>query len=339
MTHRVLATWPEDLPAEYSSLQSIMSSRQWNEFRDRLRELSASDSVPDQIRAILHNNLGVAYQELGLNNLAVESYEQANALGLSAGNTLASIVANYNLGNLYYTEMRWEPARHHLDQVIILSNKRPSEFSAYSVLATDLRTLTLTEKHTISTNDQIPASQLTVKDQVERSRAVASVYSNAGLIAEAIIELEQADQLCKVHQLDGLDALVLNELAIAMGDVEKNDDATACFSQALDAARRAGRKATEASIQNNWALLLKKLGQSSKAIARFEAALSIKRELGDQASIGNVLYNLASLYYPKQQLDEAQRFAEAAIRADEQHDPNSLASDKELLKLIRQSKV
>lgn len=318
-------------------MQTSFDNKDWlNARKLMLEQLSKIES--NSIKATFYNNLGVASQELGLHNIALENYKTAESIASEHSFDLVKVAANYNLGYLHFVESRWDDAVFYLGKALEVANSLQD--TQYKKLVHGLILDVESMRHHASTllDEYTSHSNLTPLEQIERLRSASSVYVNAGAYIEAIDSLTEAVKLAKLEGLANLAAILLNDLAIVHKSTGLADSAKAFFEQALNQALTVEDDKVASTVYNNYGLLEKELGHYPEAIEALEKSLLLKRKLSLIEKTGDTLYNLASVYFSNGNKKLALDYATQALEIDRQHNPENEPDDQALLDNIQQMK-
>jgi tetratricopeptide (TPR) repeat protein len=86
----------------------------------------------------------------------------------------------------------------------------------------------------------------------------------------------------------------LNNLGLALQDMQRSDEAIAAHQEAVAIHRETGRRHSEANALNNLGLALQSVGRFEEAISAYRDAAATYHETGDRQGEGTALKNLDS---------------------------------------------
>ena len=224
------------------------------------------------------NHLGLAYANLGQEDQAIESYEQALTIAREVGDRRGEGADLGNLGVAYAALGQMDQAIEFYEQALMISR----ELGDRRGEGADLGNL-------------------------------GAAYYHLGQVDQAIAYYEQALTLARELGDRRNEGNQLGNLGLAYAALGQIGQAIAYYEQALTLAREIGDRRAEGSIVGNLGNAYRHLGQVGQAIAYYEQALSIQRDIGDRHGEGNHLGNLGAAYYHLGQVDQAIEYHEQAL--------------------------
>ena len=115
---------------------------------------------------------------------------------------------------------------------------------------------------------------------------VADLYWHAGRMDDALAAAQQAVELARRMQNDGLLGWAESRLGVLLAHVAREEEALAAYSRSIPFLERAGDLSILVSTLNNRALLYAATGQMEEGYADFDRALDLARKVGTPDQIG-----------------------------------------------------
>lgn len=225
-------------------------------------QLKAAQKSGDRKKAaIAFNDLGIAYDDHGDKQKAMEYYNQALAIERELGNRADEASTLFNIGSSYGDIGEKQKALESYNQALKIEREvqdREGEAATLSNMG------------------------LVYDDMGEYEKALE--FYNRALPMEREAD-DQADVAGTLHNIGSTYS--------QLGDERK---AIEFYEQALPVEREAGDRDAEATTLNNIGLAYAHLGEPEKALEIYKRALPISREAGDRAGEATTLINIGSIY-------------------------------------------
>lgn len=334
MNYQNLVIWPVNIDDTVKNIVKHLEAENWQQAKGLLIEYLATSPSQPLLNAGLYNSLGVVYQHLGLHNLALQNYREAENIANQLKNNLFRGIISYNIGYMFFAESRWGEAMSHLkDAVNFLRSAHKFDFEA---IAQNL----LNDVHAAYNHSdkflQAYAQKVDLQpsEKIAKLREIAGIYAMNGSLNEAVDALNAAIDICESEGFLDIECIVLNDLAIIYKDYGFHDRAENALQKALEKTVELNNRSLQITSLSNYGVLLKEVSRFEEAIALFEQALAIRQELQETAKMGIILYNLASTYHAQGNEHIAIQYAERALEVDTVYDYKSVGNDKKLIKDI-----
>lgn len=231
---------------------------------------------PDRLAAAL-NNTAAAYERTGEWQKARESYEKALNVSLKTGNAQRQASTLNNLGNFY---QQWGDA---------------VRARSYYEAALEL----------IRTKVKDPEAEANALTQI------GAILMSEGKASEALSYFSKSRA---IPQAPEREAQVLNYLAMLSVHDGKPAQAIALYDEALDKVIKQANLRAEAATRTNRAEAYQRVGQSALALKDLETARSLWQKLKDEQGEALALQGLANVKREGNELAEAVRKNNEAIR-------------------------
>ncbi len=141
----------------------------------------------------------------------------------------------------------------------------------------------------------IPEAKDHLRDRAGALHAAHCLSAMHGDYAASALFLEEAMQIARSLNDDGILALVLNEMGIITQDQGENEAAKVHYEESLKLNRRLNRRGEQSVNLCNLGVVAECMNDLEGAKRLYEEALSMQRELGDMRSIAIALNNLGDL--------------------------------------------
>jgi len=142
------------------------------------------------------------------------------------------------------------------------------------------------------------------------AQSLNMVYGDAD---SAKLLIDQAMELSKASEHDGLLGLTYNYLGIYYDVIGDNDSAFMAYHKAVEYAKRQKNKKTMAATYNNIGLLHWNLNQLTDASENFFEAAKIYESIGDEKGLANAYSNIALIFEDQQRPDDALAYARKSL--------------------------
>jgi CHAT domain-containing protein/Tfp pilus assembly protein PilF len=257
----------KDSDIEVNSSSEMESRKKLNiQLRETLNsyfeQLKTYKSLKDtKSEAIIINNIGSVYSELGDYQRALDLFAQALPLAKS------------------------------IDDSVTVANILTNSSRVYSALGDKYKALEyLTESLTIfkSFGDQ--------KDAAIVLNNIGLIYSDLSESQKALEYYNQALPIYRSIGDQGKESLTINNIGFIYAALGENEKALEYYNQALPIFRSIGNKKNEGLVINNIGLVYAALGKTQKALEYYAQALPIFSSLGNQKGVVNVLNNIGAIY-------------------------------------------
>ncbi len=250
-----------------------------NIFRTPYQNLSNSDWAENQNHeSKILNDLGLAYQNLGEPEQAIDFFQKALDLYTQLGKPISQAEVLNNLGTLYANLGQYSKALDLFGKARIIFEENNRRFG----IATTLNNLGLLYREL---------------GQFDRAR---EFYDRALLIYKDM-----------GHR--GGEADNLHNIGLAYNDDRKYEIALVFYQRALDIWEETGNLSRQATAWNNIGLVQSKLWQFESALQSLEESISILRSLNNRSKEGNVLDSLGTVYRQAKQDDRSLAAYEEAL--------------------------
>lgn len=243
------------------------------------QKLSNSDLEENQnYESKIVNDLGLAYQNLGEPEQAIDFFQKALDLYTQLGKPIGQAEVLNNLGTLYANVGQYSKALDLFEKAHIIFEENNRRFG----IATTLNNLGI-------------------------------LYRELGQFDRAREFYDRALLIYKDMGHGGGEAYNLHNIGLAYNDDRQYEIALDFYQQALDIWKETGNLAGQATALNNIGLVQNELGQFESALQSVEESISILRSLKNRAKEGDTLDSLGTVYRQAKQYDRALASYEQAL--------------------------
>jgi len=265
------------------------------------------------------NSIGNVYNGMGENQKALEYFNQALPLMKTAEDRRGEAITINNSAMAYVTLGELQKALEEYNQALLLERAvgdRSSEAATLTNIGTIYQILGENQRALQSFNQAMLFFHA-VGNLEDEARAL----NNIGIIYKALGENQRAlayyNQALPLHRAVGNQACqagTLNNIGGIYSILGEDQQALKCFNQALILASSVRDQMDEELTLTNIGNSYLKLGDNQKALEYYNQALRLSREINDQAGEALTLYDVARLEGSRNDLIEARRQIEAALR-------------------------
>lgn len=276
------ALWAEEVFAEASDIQDLLSARRYREALPTLERMAdaagrAGDAAGE---ARVAHDLGVAHLGLGESDEALGHLETAASLAEKAGMPVLAASALNNLGTAHAGQPGGELlAREAYRRAALLAETEGRLDLVFDALTNEARfELDQGQKaDAISLLEQADAQLTTTGDDAQTTKKIlllGRLFSRAGAIEEGYAALSEARERARSHAQSREEALATGYLADVYAEADRDGDATQLYTEATFLAQAA--EAPELIYQWQWRIgrLTADAGDIDGAIAHYQGALS-----------------------------------------------------------------
>jgi CHAT domain-containing protein/Flp pilus assembly protein TadD len=219
-------------------------------------------AVGDKAReALILNNIGLVYDDLGETQKALDSYNQSLPLARAVSDKATEAVILSNIGAVYDALGERQKALDSYNQSLPL-------FRAVDNKAGEARTLS----------------------------NIGLVYSALGEKQKALDFYNQSLLLKRALDNKASEAITLNNIGRVYDDLGEKQKALDSYNQSLPLFRAVDNKAGEAVTLNNIGAVYDALGEKQKALDFYNQSLPLFRAVGDRAGQASTLNNIGRVY-------------------------------------------
>lgn len=290
---------------------------QWQAAIERYEAL-LRQSLPDDLRAHLHNDLGVAHQSVGALQRAAEHFRQSYDIYERARNRLGAAIALGNLGTVHRQRREWEEAIHCLERSVVVFDNLEIDNGAVAKLRVDLGdALAATGKPKAAAQEYALALRRQEADGDTRAQALTlhalGVAQRARLRWEdGIAALERACALFEELGDRASLAATLNRLGELHYERRDYAGAVNAYLRDLEINETLQNRRAIAQTANNLGMARLALGQFETAAEDFRRALSLAEQLDDDHGAGLALWGRAQLAHEQDEPEAALKEGERA---------------------------
>jgi len=253
-------------------------SQRWAEALTVLESLSQQE-LSIQLRSMLTNTLGLAYDSLGKWDEALLHYQASLDIKRALGDRQGESTTLMNIGNVYQLQGRWDEALAH-----------------YQASLNIFRAL----------GDR--------QGESNSLMGIANVYQLQGRWNEALAHYQASLDILRALGDRHGEAITLGNIGETYLKQGAWAKAQPLLNQALQIARELGDRELEASTLHVIGEWNKHQGQWDEAIAHYNVALALRRELGAKVGLGETLDALGELYRMRGMWAEAVQVHEQALQ-------------------------
>ena len=143
---------------------------------------------------------------------------------------------------------------------------------------------------------------------------LGEIKNRAGLSREAVLHLKEAVRLSrKFHDTEG-EVMWLNNLALALSDLDKTAEAEQTLKETLKIAEAASEQSGVATVQGSLGILAARAGRFEDAWKYYTAAIEAAERAGRSDFAVSMRYNRATSSYYNNKLSAALRDAKAVVK-------------------------
>lgn len=263
-------------------------------------------------------NLGAAYHALGIEEKAIENYQQALSIVRQSGDHREEGIILRYLGVVHHGLGKMEQAIDFYNQALDLARQnddRQGEGRALGNLGVASCAMGHLEKGIHYYEQAMDIYRETADRQGEAAALGNSgkVYRDLGQLEKSIDYLEQALKIfSEIGHRQG-EGAALGNIGISFRQLGQIDKAINYFERALLISREIGDPRSEGKWLGNLGSSYKELKQVDLAISHHEQALALAREVGNRDGEGFCLGNLATAYRDSGDVDRAIQLYEQAL--------------------------
>lgn len=336
---------PEQIIDYVFAAQDFLTNR--GRHSERLTWLNAGLTRAREIQdykqeGTLLNNIGFLHNAIGLQDKALEYYEQALTIHREVGNRAVEGTTLNNLGLVYDDLGQKDKALEYYAQALVIRREvgdRAGEGVTLNNLGEVYRALGQQDKAL----DYYEQALDILRDAEHGDRArEGATLNNLGEVYRALGQKEKAldyyEQALTIHREVGNRAgegTTLNNLGLVHDNLGQQDKALSTFGQALVIRREVGDRAGEGTTLGNLGAVYRALGQMDKALDYMQQSITILREVGNRWSESVWLYHIGTLLYEMGRTAEAVSYLEQNVALDEAIGHPDLESDRAALARVR----
>jgi len=268
--------------------------------------------------AIVLNNIGLAYSDLGEKQQALEYYHQSLPLSRAVGDKEVEATTLSNIGLVYDDLGEKQKALDYYNQSLPLRREvEDKEGEATTLNNIGLVYLELGEKQKALDyfNRSLPLRREVEDKEGEATTLnnIGGVYNELGEKQKALDHYNQSLPLFRAIGDKAKEAVNLNNIGSIYNELGEKQKALDHYNQSLVLKRIVGDKAREATTLSNIGLVYDDLGEKQKALDYYNQSLPLSLAVGDKKQEAITLYNIASVKRDQGKLTEALTQIEQAV--------------------------
>jgi Tfp pilus assembly protein PilF/DNA polymerase III delta prime subunit len=296
--------------------------------RERIRWLEAAfratRRLKDRVAEGRHlNSLGVAYQDMGEVQRAIEFYERGLTTAREVGDQRAEGSALGNMASAYEALGEIRQAIRFNEERLALARKaghQRGEGYALGSLGIAYAELGETQRSIEYLNQALIIFR---KLGDLRSESISlinlgNVYHELEQIDHSIEYFEQALEISREIGDRRVEGQALASLGVGYAGLEDYAHAIEFYQQSLSITRELSDPRSEGAILGNLGLVYKNMGDFHKAVEFYGQQIAITREIGDRRGEANALGNMSMALDHLNDRARAIAYAEAALKIYEQ---------------------
>ena len=265
------------------------------------------------------NNLGLAYQNLGEYEKAIDYFEQSLPIFQQLGSYQEEANSLKYLGNVYLNLKKYNEAIDYYEQSLAIAQRieeRSIEatnlFSlgvAYQELGDYTKALDYYNKclQTVIEIDKVGSWRLLIVNVIGEFHLNLSQYS------DALEAYQQAWAIAKEIDDRLEQGNSLNNIGRVYQFLDRYPEALESYQQALDVFRDLGERKWEGGVLGNLGGLYRLLGQYTQALDSYKQALEIYRSLGARWEENSIFINIGNIYDELGQYSQALEYYQQAL--------------------------
>jgi CHAT domain-containing protein/Flp pilus assembly protein TadD len=259
-------------------------------------------AVGDKAReALILNNIGLVYDDLGETQKALDSYNQSLPLARAVSDKATEAVILSNIGAVYDALGERQKALDSYNQSLPL-------FRAVDNKAGEARTLSNIGLVYSALGEKQKAldfynQSLLLKRALDNKASeaitlnnIGRVYDDLGQKQKALDSYNQSLPLFRAVDNKAGEAVTLNNIGAVYDALGEKQKALDFYNQSLPLFRAVGDRAGQASTLNNIGLVYDDLGQKQTALEYYNQSLPLFREVSDRTGQARTLNNIGRVY-------------------------------------------
>jgi tetratricopeptide (TPR) repeat protein len=287
------------------------------EWADRGLESARMDDDRKSEGTLL-NNIGMAYDNLGQRDLALNYYNDALPISEEVGDqSLLATILN-NIGTIHSSQGQWKQALGFYNRALPILR----EEGKWSVLVITLNNIGVEYSNREQWDQALDFYNraLFIAKEQDDQAGIAITLNNIGNFHRLQKELDEAFDFYnqalliweEVGDRPGL-AATLDNIGLVYAGLEQWDKALAFYNRALPIWEEVGDQPGLAGILNNIGNFHRLQKEWDKALEFYNRALPIWEEVGDQPGLADTLNNIGLVYDSLEQWDKALEFYNRAL--------------------------
>ncbi|MGL5065867.1 MAG: tetratricopeptide repeat protein [Microcoleus sp.] len=251
--------------------------------------------------AVTLNNIGLAYNNLGEKQKALDYYNQSLPLSRAAGDRSVEAVTLNNIGLAYDNLGEKQKALEYYNQSLPLSRavgNRPVEALTLNNIGLVYDNLGEKQKALNYYNQSLTLSRAIGDRSVEAISLnnIGRIYEDLGEKQKALDYYNQSLPLSRAIGDRSKEALTLNNIGAVYAALGEKQKALNYYNQSLPLSRAVGDRSVEAVTLNNIGLVYDNLGEKQKALEYYNQSLPLTRAVGDRSVEAIALNNIGRIY-------------------------------------------
>ncbi|MGL5060525.1 MAG: CHAT domain-containing tetratricopeptide repeat protein [Microcoleus sp.] len=268
--------------------------------------------------AIVLNNIGRIYEELGEQQQALEYYNLSLPLTQTVGDRSQEAIVLNNIGSVYYRWGEQEKALKYYRQSLTLSRAVGTRWLEAIVLANiGVVYSNLGEQQkALDYYSQSLALNRTIGDRSQESTILSNIggaYDKLGEKQQALDYYTQSLVLSRAVGNLSQEAVTLDNIGAIYDYLGEKQQALEYYERALSMLQAIGDRTEEAITLNNIGKVYDDLGEKEKALKYFSQSLTLKQALGDRSGEAVTLSNIGGIYEYLGQLQQALEYYERSL--------------------------
>lgn len=299
------AHWPA-----FDEASALAQAGRWPEAIARFDEL-LNESISADMRAHIHNDLGVAHQSLGALDPAIAHFRQSHEIYEHERNRLGAAIALGNLGAAYVQSREWDAAITCFERSLTVFDNLKIDNLAVAKLRVDMGdALAAAGKPKAACEQYELALKRQTAEDDRRAMALTLHALGAAMRArqrweEGIAAFQRSIELFEALGDRPSVGTTMNRLGELYYERRDYENAIASYERDLEISESLQNRRAAAQTAGNLGLAHLALGHDKPAAAQFKRALDLYQQMDDDHGVAMALWGRAQLHFDREERDEA----------------------------------
>lgn len=307
----------------FDEASALAQAGRWAEAIARFDALLQQPVEPD-LRAHVHNDLGVAHQSLGSLDKAVANFRQSYEIYDRARNRLGAAIALGNLGAAHVQRREWEEALQCFERSLVVFDNLRIDNLAVAKLRVDMGdALVALGKPKAACEQYDLALKRQEADGDQRGmaltlHALGTAHRARQRWEDGIAAFQRSIQIFESLDDQRSLAATLNRLGELYYERRDYANAVATYERDLQLSESLQSRRAIAQTAGNLGLSHLALGHDEQAAAQFKRALSLYQQLDDDHGQAMVWWGRAQMAFDRDEREQALKDGERTLALFEQ---------------------